>query len=547
MQSETRVEWREWGPGAFEEAQAGDHPVLLSLSATWCADCHEMDAETYAEPRVAANLNDDFVPVRVDVDRHPRVRERYNMGGFPSTVFTTPSGELLAGATYLGPDGMRQVLDAVRERWTEQGAAAGRIPRALSGAETPSGPITDRIERGILGALTEQFDAEFGGWGTNTKFPLPRTVEFALTRAPDQARETLDAIEASLQDDAAGGFFRYADGRDWSDPHREKLLDANAALLRAFARGYLHTGRDSYRRAAERTVDFLVDRLWTGSGFGGSVAPANSGTDDGGPDERVDRTVYAGANALAAAALFEYHAYTDDKRARTYARRTLSYVASTLVEGGEVTHFRTDDAVGETGLLEDQARVAAALARAAQVVGRDVPDVDGDMLATAADVADVAVERLHDAAAFRDGPPSGPGLLDRPLRPIDANAEMVGALLDLAALTGSDDYRAVARGAVGAFAGAWDRLGVRVATYGSVASRIERPRLTIDVGGPAGSTLHRVALRVADHDKVVVPAADGVAEGTAEVRFGGAARTATTPDELVESVATVRDDVAADG
>jgi len=50
MSDETRVEWRDWGPAAFAEADERDRPVLLSLSATWCEGCHEMDAITYAEP-----------------------------------------------------------------------------------------------------------------------------------------------------------------------------------------------------------------------------------------------------------------------------------------------------------------------------------------------------------------------------------------------------------------------------------------------------------------------------------------------------------------
>lgn len=105
MDDPTRVEWREWGQAAFDEAAAADIPVLLSLTATWCDHCHEMDAETYAEPRIAANINDSFVPIRVDVDRQPRVRDRYNMGGFPSTVFLAPNGEVLTGRAISAPTG----------------------------------------------------------------------------------------------------------------------------------------------------------------------------------------------------------------------------------------------------------------------------------------------------------------------------------------------------------------------------------------------------------------------------------------------------------
>jgi uncharacterized protein YyaL (SSP411 family) len=559
----TRVEWRDWGQAAFDEADAAGRPVLLALTATWCDGCHEMDAETYADPRIAANVNDGFVPIRVDVDRHPRVRERYNMGGFPSTVFTTPSGEVITGAGYLDPESFRGVLDRVREVWDAKGASAGRVPRALGDEPTPAGEVTPQIEEYVAGQLDRQFDAEFAGWGTDAKFPLPRTVEFALKRDREQALRTLDAIRDHLHDAVAGGFFRYADSRSWGGIHYEKVADANAALLRTFAHAYCYTGEDAYRDPAAKTVAYLTDDLWSGVAVGGSEGPGE-GRDYYGADAeeraqmrspRTDLTAYAGANALTADALLTYHAYTDDERAREYASRILRFLREELIEDGVVTHAYdaagdaidgTDPAV-EAGLLEDQARVVAAFARARQVLGTDaVPEP----LATARSVADHAVGTLHEAGSFRDGPAAGPGLLDRPLRPLDGNVEMAEALLALASLTGETRYREVATETVGAFAGAADRMGAQVAGYGAVAARCCREPLVIAVADDAASALHRAALRVADHEKVVVPAArapdvagaaaavsGGLSTGTAYVVRGEEVRSATTPDELVTQVA----------
>jgi len=524
MTDGTRVEWREWDEAAFDEARRRGAPVLLALTATWCGECHEMDARTYAEPRIAANLNDGFVPVRVDVDRHPRVRERYNVGGFPSTVFCTPDGDRIAGAGFLGPDGMRQVIDRVRERWDESGFDAGRVPRSLAGDPPPSGPVTDRIEEHLAGQLDETFDAANGGWGDAPKFPLPRTVEFAFKRDLPKAGRTLDAVARGLFDDDAGGFYRYARGRDWTDPDRAKLLADNAALVRTFAHAYCYTGEGTYRDRAERTVEYLIDALWNGSAFGGSQGP---GTDDDEP--RTDLTAYADSNALAVDALLTLWSYTDADRPREYARRTLSTLRSALVDDGGVRHHADADA--PTLLLADAARTVAAGVRAAQVLGAD------DALAMARAVADRTVDALFVDGCFHDGPTEGPGLLDRPLRPLDGNVEMADALLDLSILTDDDRYRDVASEAVGAFAGAWDRFGVRVAGYGSVAARLRRDPLVIAVATDPGSELHRAALRVADHEKVVRPAAEGPDPGTAVLRVGERSRTATTPPELVDAVA----------
>jgi uncharacterized protein YyaL (SSP411 family) len=526
MTDGTRVEWRDWGEAAFEEASRRGAPVLLALTATWCGDCHEMDARTYGEPRIAANLNDGFVPVRVDVDRYPRVRERYNVGGFPSTVFCTPDGKRIAGAGFLGPDGMRQVIDRVRERWDASGVDAGRVPRALAGDPTPAGEVTDRIEKHLAGQLDAQFDAEHGGWGDAPKFPLPRTVEFALKRDRSKARQTLDAVRRGLFDEESGGFYRYARTRDWRDPDRAKLLADNAALVRAFAHAYCYTGEDAYRHPADRTVEYLVDALWNGSAFGGSQGP--SGTETG---PRTDLTAYADANALAVDALLVLVAYTDADEPREYARRALATLREDLVDDdGTVRHWATDTA--PTLALADGARTVAAGVRAAQVLG------DDDALAMARLVADRTIEALAgDDGAFRDGPASGPGLLDRPLRPLDGNVAMADALLDLAVLTGESRYRSVAHDAVAAFAGAWDRFGVQVAGYGAVAARLRHDPLTITVGTDPGSDLHRAALRVADHEKVVSPGAAGPEPGTAVVAVGERSRTVSTPGALADAVA----------
>jgi hypothetical protein len=526
MTEETRVDWRPWGAAAFDEAGRRGAPVLLALTATWCGDCHEMDARTYAEPRVAANLNDGFVPVRVDVDRHPRVRERYATGGFPSTVFCTPAGERIAAAGFLGPDGMRQVIDRVRERWDASGTEAGRVPRALAGDPPPSGPVTDRIEEHLAGQLSVAFDAEYGGWGDGPKFPLPRTVEFALKRERRQARQTLDAVHRGLFDEDAGGFYRYARNRDWSDPDRAKLLADNAALVRAFAHAYCYTGEAAYRRPADRTVDYLVEELWNGSAFGGSQgAPGDAG-------RRTDLTAFAGPNALAVDALLVLAAYTDAETPREYARRTLATLDSSFVEAdGTVRRRAAADA--PTLVLEDGAHTVAAGVRAAQVLG------DDDALALARRVADRYVAETFEEGRFRDGPATGPGLLDRAFWPLDGNVEMADALLDLAVLTGEDRYREVAHDAVAAFAGAWDRFGVQVAGYGTVAGRLRRDPLVVEVGAAAGTDLHRAALRVADHETVVVPGAAGVDSGTAVVRLGDRSLTASTPADVADQVASI--------
>lgn len=542
MSEVSRVEWREWGPHAFEAARTSDRPILLSLSASWCRPCATMDETTYADPRIAASINDRFVPVRVDVDRRPRVRDRYNAGGFPSTVFLTPTGKIIEGVTYLEPDELRSVIDHVETTWHQQGEEAGAVPETLQSDTTPVGSLTDDIPDRAYRIFLAAHDDAAGGWGDAPKFPLPSAIEFVLGRDDSMARSTLEAIRTTLVS-PDGGFYRFAHGHDWSDPQRELRLADNAALIRAFANAYLHTGDDRYRATADRAIDFVTSTLWVesadGSPHAGAFANAISGEalDDTEADDRgsVDRTVYAGVNGLAIDALAAYAAYTDDEEARTYASRALDTVESDLVEDGIVAHrlgaAETDHV---RWLLRDQTRVCQAMLRAHSVFGRET-------LQTARRIADETLDRLREDAigALSDGPSSGPGLLSRPLRPLEANAELASVLLDLSVLTGEEAYRVTGRTILEAFAGADDAVGPRSAAYPSAVTRYLRDPLILRVGSPAGSTLHRAALRLADHRKIVVANDPAVADDAARVERGDSqSPPARSPAELVSHIET---------
>ena len=100
------IQWYEWGEEAFAEAAVENKPILLSISGAWCHWCHVMDDTTYSDAKVIAKIEESFVPVRVDTDLRPDINARYNLGGWPTTAFLTPGGELITGGTYIPPEKM---------------------------------------------------------------------------------------------------------------------------------------------------------------------------------------------------------------------------------------------------------------------------------------------------------------------------------------------------------------------------------------------------------------------------------------------------------
>ena len=67
------VDWREWSPEAFAEAERRDVPVLLSVGYAACHWCHVMAHESFEDEAIATVMNDNFVNVKVDREERPDV------------------------------------------------------------------------------------------------------------------------------------------------------------------------------------------------------------------------------------------------------------------------------------------------------------------------------------------------------------------------------------------------------------------------------------------------------------------------------------------
>lgn len=264
------VHWRPFGDEAFAAAAQRDVPVFLSIGYAACHWCHVMAQESFEDEETAADLNAHFVPVKVDREERPDVDSVYmaatqaisGEGGWPMSVFLTPDGRAFHAGTYYPPRPMpgrpsfRQVLEAVRDAWTERRDAVEQNAESLAlglGQATSAGvveltgpPATmdAKLLSDAIRALARSEDPS-GGFGGAPKFPPSSVLEFLIRHAAvpsetaqaaaDMAGRTLAAMSRSaLFDQLDGGFARYSVTQDWSVPHFEKMLYDNAQLLRVY-------------------------------------------------------------------------------------------------------------------------------------------------------------------------------------------------------------------------------------------------------------------------------------------------------------------------
>src|SRR5437762_6273598 len=379
------IGWRAWSEKAFQEAQVADKPVLLAISAVWCHWCHVMDETSYSDAEVIRLVNERYVPIRVDNDERPDVNRRYNMGGWPSTVFLTPDGEIVHGGTYVPPDAMRSYLGSVADLWsTQRSELAQRVAELRekeNEARAPtSGDLSFQIVDQVGSLVRGQYDPQFGGFGREPKFPQPRLLRFLLDEHrrlgyPEIATmrpRTLGAMAGGgMYDHVEGGFFRYSTTRQWEIPHYEKMLEDNAELLSIYAeahRSFPTAGYDRVVRDVIRWMDAVLwqadKKLWAGS----QDADEHYYTLDS-QEERakhqtpfVDRTAYAGWNALAASAYWAAWAATGDEAFDARAHEAMGGAVRRLWDTDSKVLYHSDSDEGRrvVDLLGDVAANLAA-------------------------------------------------------------------------------------------------------------------------------------------------------------------------------------------
>jgi len=399
------VDWQEWGPEAFAEAERRDVPVLLSIGYAACHWCHVMAHESFEDEATAAYMNEHYVNVKVDREERPDVDAVYmeavqamtGHGGWPMTSFLTAKGEPFFCGTYWpleagrGMPSFRQVLESVAQTWQTRRedvmTAGADVVQRLSRTSTGStADVTPDLLDKAFASLRASYDGVHGGFGGAPKFPPSMVLEFLLRHAA-RTGEGLELVEhtcramasGGMYDQLAGGFARYAVDAQWVVPHFEKMLYDNALLLRVYVHLWRATGSEAARRVALETADFLLRDLRTEQGGFASALDADT---DG-----VEGLTYAWTPAQLADALGD-----DDG---TWAAEQFEVTASGTFEHGASTLQR---------LLEpgDAARYARVCARLREV--RDTRPQPGRDDKVVAAWNGLAVAALAEAGTLLDRP-----------------------------------------------------------------------------------------------------------------------------------------------
>ncbi len=310
-----------------------------------------MDETTYKDPAVIALLQSKYILVRVDQDSRPDLSNRYEDYGWPATVvFNADGGELVKRQGYIPPRAMASMLKAIIDD-----PSPGPSVTPETAVEVPAHPLLiaglrDQLQK----AYIAQYDFKKGGWGFDQKYLDWDSVEYAISRHPRMARQTLTA-QLNLLDPAWGGVYQYSTDGDWKHPHFEKIMAMQAENLRVFAQGWQVWRDPAYLHAAQEIHRFLVTFLLSPEGafytsqdadlVAGQHSAAYFRLDDKGRRKlgvpRVDTHVYARENGWAIHAFVILYEATGEQRYLEEARRATDWIVKnrSVPNGG----FRHDE------------------------------------------------------------------------------------------------------------------------------------------------------------------------------------------------------------
>jgi len=384
---ESLVEFVEYSDDVLLANSAQNKPYFLLFSAEWCHWCHEFAENTLTRPEVADYLNRNFVNVFIDADIHNAAYVKYRANGLPFSVFLNPDGTLYY--RYTGTLYGDNFLAVITEVATEVGA--GKFALGMEAFQVSYTPperldlsdlqeLPDAFKQGLL----ENFDAEEYGLGRERKLVLPRTYSYLLKHANvddrDQAIELIDntmgrAID-HIYDPLEGGFFRYAEKRNWQIPHYEKFADLNAGAVLLLYQINQISPSPELKKAADQTLAYLTSTLFdagTGCFLSFQIADTyyyslNQKRRESARKPKVMTKIFTDRLAMTLSYLIQIDEIIKDPALQDQIRQSLDFlVAMIKQEDGLKRYYKIADGqwLMPSG-LSDYARIASLLVESAR-------------------------------------------------------------------------------------------------------------------------------------------------------------------------------------
>ncbi|UCD12531.1 MAG: thioredoxin domain-containing protein, partial [Nitrospinaceae bacterium] len=247
-----------------------------------CHWCHVMERESFEDPALARQLNENYVSIKVDREERPDIDSIYmkavqslgQQGGWPLNVFVTPEGIPFYGGTYFPPTrrfnlpSFGDVLNFLTQTWQNEHDKVVKQSQALVNAIRES--ATREAATGTLDTLDfagedkaqslfkSHYDPLHHGFKFQPQNKFPPSMGLSLLLRHHHRTGDLDSLtmvkktllamkHGGIYDQIGGGLSRYSTDYRWLVPHFEKMLYDNALFAAALTEACQVTGEDEFK------------------------------------------------------------------------------------------------------------------------------------------------------------------------------------------------------------------------------------------------------------------------------------------------------------
>lgn len=145
--SAAEIAWRKDADEALDASARENKPLLVMVTAEWCGYCHKMLRHTFPNPKVAARVNDEYVPILLDADEYPELIQKLKIGAMPTVLIVAPDRKIIRRISGFKTAAQ---FDATLSSLTDA------IQKGTGHVDHPSGPTVEENKKQTAGPATRQ-------------------------------------------------------------------------------------------------------------------------------------------------------------------------------------------------------------------------------------------------------------------------------------------------------------------------------------------------------------------------------------------------------
>jgi len=314
--AENPIDWWTWCDEALETAKQKNLPIFLSIGYSSCHWCTVMEGEAFSDAAIAAYMNANFLPIKVDREERPDLDSIYMQAlqvitgakGWPLNLFLSPvdlipfyAGTYFPLESKYGRPGFLNVLQQIHQLYETDANKVSAIKDQIFSYLQQTVTSTDQELSAelLLQGLTQNAETLISR-GTEPGFPMIPYATAALRAArfesPNAAygaagicqQRGLDLFLGGICDHVSGGFHRYTIDPTWTVPHFEKMLYDSGQIVEYLADLWSSGMQEpALKRAIVQTVCWLKREMTAPQGHFYAAQDADSfvAVEDSEPEE----------------------------------------------------------------------------------------------------------------------------------------------------------------------------------------------------------------------------------------------------------------------